>query len=269
MFEEFFGFERTPFGKDVPVHQLFLSQQYEEAIARMRYVAQNRYFGLLTGEVGSGKSSALRHLRSKLDPARFECLYLADSGLTPHSFYQELGIQLGMRPPYQRSAAKRLVHEALMERYEVHGKIPVVIVDEAHLLSPTMLEEVRFVTNFEMDSFSPMALILSGQPELRRILRLQAFAAIDQRIQVRFHLGGLTHEETKGYIAHHLRVAGVGHPVFTDEAIGLIHKFTAGIARRINNLCTTCLLAAYSKGTKLVDDELVKQVAVGEFDLGE
>ena len=100
-----------------------------------------------------------------------------------------------------------------------------------------MLEEIRFLTNFRMDSFSPMSLLLLGQPELKRILNTQIYEAIAQRLSIRFHLDAMSRDETKGYITHHLKIAGVTNEIITDMAIDVIHEFTQGISRKINNLC--------------------------------
>jgi len=132
-----------------------------------------------------------------------------------------------------------------------------------------MLEEIRFLANFGMDSTSPMALCLVGQPELRARLRLRAFEAISQRVTLRFHLTGLPEPETRAYIQHHLKVAGVAHPLFSDEAVHLIHQFTKGIPRRINNVATACLLAGFMEQKNLIDEATAKK-ALAEFqdDLG-
>lgn len=128
-----------------------------------------------------------------------------------------------------------------------------------------MLEEIRFLTNFRMDSFSPMSLLLLGQPELKRILNTIIYEAIVQRLGIRFHLDGMGRDETKGYIAHHLKIAGVTNELFTDAAIDAIHEFTQGIPRKINNLCCASLLSGFGGRKSLVDDHLVHQVITSEF----
>lgn len=145
------------------------------------------------------------------------------------------------------------------------NRIPVVIIDEGHLLGREMLEEIRFLMNFKMDSFSPLSLILMGQPELRVTLQAQAYEAIAQRVNVRFHLPAMSQGETTGYVQHHLKVVGVERAVFTDDALHLIHEYSGGIARKINNLCTSCLLHAFAKSKSLVDDRMVRVVLENEF----
>ncbi|MCL4513996.1 MAG: AAA family ATPase [Firmicutes bacterium] len=157
------------------------------------------------------------------------------------------------------------MHRIILDLFENQHKTPVIIIDEGHLLGKEMLEEIRFLTNFRMDSFSPMSLILLGQPELRRILQMQIYEAIVQRLHVRFHLPGMEKQETKGYISHHLKIAGVTNPLFTDDAIEVIHDFTGGIARKVNKVCTACLLDACTQRKILIDDRMVRVVLDNEF----
>jgi type II secretory pathway predicted ATPase ExeA len=265
MYEEFWGCTRTPFGRDLPVKQLFQSQGYRELASRLLYAAQRKQFALITGEVGAGKSTTVRAVVTELNPARFQSLYLSDSQLTPRNFYWEALHQLGHAPRFYRGDAKRQLQQALIELHDAQRKIPVIIIDEGHLLDKEMLEEIRFLMNYEIDSTAPMSLIVVGQPELRRILRLQLYEAIAQRINVRFHLPGLEAAETAQYITHHLAVAGVNNTIFTEEAVRLIHECSAGIARKVNNLCSACLLDAFAQRKLLVDDHMVKIVWENEF----
>lgn len=245
MFEQFFGFVRTPFERDLPVDKLFLTTGFEELLARLKYTAERKKFALITGEVGSGKSTAVRVLSERLNTARYRVVYISDSALTPRNFYWGALHQLDCQPRFYRGDAKRQLHRVVTELVETQRKTPVVIIDEAHLMGKEMLEEIRFLMNFRMDSYTPMSLILVGQPELRRILQLQIYEAIVQRVNIRFHLPGLDRQETADYIRHHLNVAGVQANLFTDDAIEIIHEFSGGIARKINNLRTSCLLDAY------------------------
>jgi general secretion pathway protein A len=140
------------------------------------------------------------------------------------------------------------------------NKTPVIIVDEAHLLSREMLEEIRFMLNFRMDSYSPLSLILAGQSELRDTLSKQVYEAISQRVQVRYHLPSLERKETEGYIAKHLENAGRCLELFSDAAIDAIHEYTGGIARKINNVCIAGLLYAMNQKKRMIDDRMINHV---------
>lgn len=265
MFEAFFGFAKTPFSRDIDIRELYLTLGHQEMLERLKYVAERRLFGLFTGEVGSGKTTMIRTLNDQLNQARYRVIYISDSALTPRNFYWEALHQLGQSPRFYRGDAKRQFHATLADLFDVQHKTPVIIIDEGHLLSKEMLEEIRFLMNLRMDSFYPMSLILVGQPEMKRLLHLQTFEAIAQRVNLRFHLPGMELAETKNYVNNHLKVAGVHNPVFTDDALEAIHDFTQGIARKTNNVCTSCLLHAFAGKKNLVDDHLVKVILENEF----
>lgn len=253
MIREFFGWEHTPFTKEILTSQLYPAPHFKECVARLHYMVQTRSFGCVTGEIGAGKSTAVRSLFDQLDRTRYQLIYLSDSSLRPRDFYRELLHHLGIAPKHLRSEAKRQFQHVVWDLYENQQKILVVIIDEAHLLQGEMLQEIRFLTNFQLDSVSPLALIMVGQPELRATLKLRLFKPITQRMNVRYHLGGLEKEETQKYIAHQLQVAGAQHPIFTAEAIDAIHAHTRGIAREINNVCSSCLLDAVIRKEPLID----------------
>jgi len=261
VFEQFYGLTSTPFSRGIRPQDLYLPQQFRELLARLTYCVRTRGFALVTGEVGSGKSTALRALAHQLDPSAYHVLYISQSGLTPRHLYRELCVGMGLRPAFSAADSRRLLVQALWDSYRNQGKQPVIVIDEGHLLSPVMLEEIRFLTNFQMDSASPMALILVGQTELRHRLKLQTFEAIAQRVSIRYHLAGLTEQETKEYVLHHMKVAGASRPIFSDEALSLIYHHSKGIPRRINNLCTTCLIDGYFQEKPIIDEVTVRRAA--------
>lgn len=253
MISHFFGWDHTPFTKEIPTEDLYQSSSFQQCVARFQYMVKTRSFGLVTGEIGAGKSTAIRSLRDGLDLTKYQFIYLCDSSLKPRDFYRELLHHLGIPPKFLRSEAKRQFEHAIWDLYENQQKTVVVIIDEAHLLQGDMLQEIRFLTNFQIDSVSPLALVMVGQPELRSTLQMRLFKPITQRMNVRYHLGGLDGEETRKYIEHQLETAGAKHPIFTREAIDSIYGHTRGIPREINNVCTACLLDSVVRKEKIVD----------------
>jgi len=253
MISQFFGLESTPFSKEIPTAKLYQSASFKECMARLHYMVRTRAFGLLSGEIGSGKSTAIRALKSALDMTKFRFIYLCDSSLKPRDFYRELLFQLGIVPQYLKSDAKRQYEHAVWDLYESRQKTAVIVIDEAHLLQGDMLQEIRFLISFKIDSVSPLALIMVGQPELRVTLQLRLFKPITQRLNIRYHLGGMEASEMREYVEHQLREAGAQHPIFTAEAIEALYAHTRGITREINNVCTACLLDAVIRKEKLVD----------------
>jgi len=265
-FEAFFGFTGAPFSRDIPVNQLLETESGKELQGRLAYVARTRAFGVFTGDAGTGKTTAIRKFSQGLDTNRYCVLYISDSMLTPRNFYWETLHELGYQPHFYRSDAKRQFQKALAVLLDNERKTPVVIVDEAHLLSREMLEEIRFLLNLRMDSYSALSLILVGQTELRETLKLQVNKAIAQRVDMRFHLPVLNRQETNAYIARHLAAVKAPGEIFTQAASAVIHEYCEGIPRMVNKVAIACLMAASGKNQKLIDDHLVRVVIESEFE---
>lgn len=266
MFEEFYSFRATPFTRSIPSDCLYITPELEEVLSRMEHVSRNRLFAVLTGDCGTGKTTVLRRLDSMLDPRSYKMLYVSDSRLTPLSFYRILLEQLGIVASWNRNSAKRQLHEQLSVMKAMDGISTVCVVDEAHLLDFEMLEEIRFLLNMKFDSLSPMALILSGQPELwKQRLLLQKCSAIRQRIDLQSVLNHYDRSVTDGYIRHQLSYAGSGSDIFTERAIDRIFGYSTGIARIIDKVCTSCLIYGCQNRMRLIDDHAVDTVLECEF----
>jgi len=268
MYEAFYNFSRTPFSRDIPADSLYRGTDTEETVGRLRYVAERQLFAVLIGDCGTGKTTTLRRLREELGGSKFFTMYIADSKLTPRLFYKSLLEQLGFEAKYYCADAKRQLHREIEIMKGVNGIIPIAIVDEAHLLPKEMLEEIRFLLNFKMDSQSPMALILSGQTELWDRLKLQAFAAIRQRIDIHCIIGQLDRAQTSAYISSHMAYAGSNREIFTDAAIDAVFKFSAGTPRDINKVCVESLTYGAQNRKNIIDDHMVKLVIEQERNAG-
>lgn len=255
-----FGLRALPFSQETASTSLYATPGHQELLARLQFVIRQRAFGLVTGDVGAGKSTAVRALYDMLDRTVHPFLYIADSRLTPKAFYREVLEQLGLEVPFHARQIRRRYEEAILDAYRRDGRQPVLVLDEAHLLGEPMLQEIRFLLNFHMDSVAPLSLLLVGQPELRSKLRLKTFEAIVQRIQVRYHLTGLTEAEVIGYIEHHMRQVGADRPIFAEQAIRAVAVHSRGIPRQINNLCTACLWDACARGQRFVEEANVQRV---------
>ena len=265
MYESFFDMINTPFVNTIPVDALHLSEKHKEILGRLGYVVRGNRFAVLTAGVGVGKSTLIRIFAQSLSPEKYTLFYLSDSQLTPRWFYKGLLDQLGIEAKFYRGDAKRQLHKHLKIIREIHHRNIVVVVDEAHLLERETLEEIRFVLNTEMDSSSPMALVLVGQNELWDKLRMQQCAAIRGRIDIKCELPGMDRSDLDAYMNAHLLYAGGKTEIFTDSALNELYKYSAGSARAVNKAATHCLMNAAQFAKKLIDDSMVRTVIDAEL----
>src|SRR3954454_20304285 len=244
MFEEFFGLTTKPFGKTPDPGFLYESAQHGEALARLEYAVEEKELSLLVGEIGSGKTTLSRALIDRIGDAR-PVILLINPRLTPTQLLRSIAAGLGIQPARFRNELLDQLHSKLFELYEA-GREPVVIIDEAQLIpTKATFDEIRLLTNFQLDDQNLLSLILIGQPELDRRLDREAYAPLRQRIGMRYSLGPLSLEETIHYIDHRIRVAGGERNPFSREAMTEIHVVSGGIPRLINTLATTALLDAF------------------------
>jgi len=190
-------------------------------------------------------------LRDRLDCNNYFFVYIVDSNLTPRNFYTLALSALGVDPQGQLPKLKQKFKETVTDFYEAKGRTCIIAIDEAQTLEMSMLGELRFIMNFKTDSFSPMAVILSGQTEFRSTLRTLHMMPIWRRVDTSYHLSGMTFEETKVYISHQLKVAGCSRPLFPDDVISRIQERAKGIPAMVNMLCKGCLLDAAARGQEL------------------
>lgn len=250
----------TPFSRQIDSSFLYQSKGHKEAFGRLQLMIENNHLGVLTGEVGSGKSTLIRHLFQNLDAKRYFPIYMSMTGLKPKDFYGELLRHVGEEIPFSLAKAKRVWSESLESRQAQGDKPLIVVVDEAQEMSPSMLAELRFVINHQMDSCSLFPFILVGQPEFRRTLRLKKYEAIAQRIPMQYHLTGLSPEETAAYIRHQMQAANLTVPMFAESAISHVHAAAQGIPRIINLICSQALYDAKQRGHDVIEESHVIRV---------
>jgi type II secretory pathway predicted ATPase ExeA len=209
---------------------------------------------VITGEVGAGKTVAIRAALSGLDPTRHTIIYLPNPTIGVRGIHHQIVAALGGQPLVHHATLVPQAAGALAIEQAERGRTPVVVIDEAHLLEHAQLESIRMLTNHDMDSASPFSCLLVGQPTLRRRMKLGALAALDQRIGLRYTMPPMTPEETGSYLRHHLALAGRSDTLFSDDATALIHQTSRGYPRAVNNLALQALVAAFAADKNIVDE---------------
>jgi general secretion pathway protein A len=264
MYTRFFGLAEKPFAITPDPRYLYLSERHAEALAHLLYgINESGGFIQLTGEVGTGKTTVVRTLLSRV-PHHADVAVILNPRVTPVEFLlticEELGVPIAEA---DRSSVKQMV-DALNRRLlnaHAEGRRIIVLVDEAQNLSFDVLEQVRLLTNLETPTQKLLQIILIGQPELRELLDRTDLRQLAQRITGRYHLMPLSREETKGYVRHRLRVAGATQEIFTPGALLELHRLSSGIPRVINVACDRALLGGYTQETKKITASLVRRAA--------
>jgi len=262
---DFYELHRRPFGKTPDPGMLYLSPGHEEAIARMEQAVDDRELMLFTGEIGSGKTTLSRALIDRLSE-NYRVALIINPRLSPNQLLRTVALRLGaQKPRYFRSDLIDQVNGLLFECFEAQI-CPVIIIDEAQLV-PTRetFEEIRLLTNFQLDQQNLLSMILIGQPELLRRLEHPVYEALRQRIGMRYHLDRLNHDEVKAYLDFRLQQAGRKKPLFMPEAVTAVYRYSQGLPRRINNITSAALLEGFGQGKKMIGPELIEDVAL---DLG-
>lgn len=261
MYRKFYRLQRRPFVKTPDPGMLYLGPAHAEALARMEQAVEDRELMLLTGEIGSGKTTLSRALIDRLDDS-YRVALIINPRLTPNQLLRTVAVRLGADPPkYFRSDLVDQVNGLLYDCYD-KGICPVLIVDEAQLIpGRETFEEIRLLTNFQLDEVNLLAMILIGQPDLLRRLEHPTYEAFRQRIGIRYHLGALDRAGTEAYVRYRLEQAGGKPELFSREALDLLWRFSQGIPRRINNLAGAALLEGFGREAKVITPEIINNVA--------
>lgn len=267
MYKKFFGLRENPFNVNPDPRYLFTTAHTEEALSCLTYGIQTRKgFVLLTGEVGTGKTTLINKLLEWLHGRGVSTAFIFNSRLTEEQFFEFMVADFGIScDPRSKSHLLLNLNQWLLERYRAGGTAALII-DEAQNLSRAVLEEIRLLTNLETYTEKLLQIILSGQPELEEKLKRPDLRQLRQRITLRAKTYPLTREETGGYITSRLRIAGCESQVFTPDAIESIHGYSKGIPRVVNLLCEHALIGAFADQRKPVDRRIIDSVAE-EFDL--
>lgn len=270
MYKKFFGLKANPFNVNPDPRYLFLTRHTEEALACLTYGIQSRKgFVLLTGEVGTGKTTLINKLLEWLRMQQVATAFIFNPRMNVPQFLDYMMADFSIPcNSKSKSHVLRQLYTWLLDRYRA-GETAVLVVDEAQNLTDDVLEEVRLMTNLETTTEKLLQVVLVGQPEFEQRLKQPQHRQLRQRLTLRAKTYPLTLEETRAYVVQRLRVAGCnGQQVFAPEAIERVHECSNGIPRIVNMICEHCLVNAFVDQQSVVDRDIVETVA-REFELDE
>lgn len=261
MYRQFYGLSRHPFEKDLKPEQLFGSTAAKELEARLNYLLQLRGIGLVTGEVGSGKTSICRKVATQLNTGLYKVFYVPLTTSNVTDTYKSIAWEMGVTTERSLAALYRAIRLEV-NRLCLELKIkPILIIDEAQYLRNDVLENLRLLTNYEMDSKNRLCMIFVAQAELRRRLTLSVHEPLAQRLVVRYHISGLSREELPAYLQHRLELAGTQQELFEPPALEAIFQATNGLPRKINLVAHLSLnIAAVQKARAVSADHILTAV---------
>ncbi len=258
MYLKHFAMSHYPFDHTLEATSLFDATAQGEAEVRLKHLLELRGIGLLSGEPGSGKTTLCRRLCDSLHPGLYRVIYVPLTTGNVMDMYKSIAWSFGLPTERNRASAFRLI-QSEVTRLLLEGKQrPVVIIDEAHHLRNDVLEDLRLLTNFEMDSQNRLCMLFVGLTELRRRLQMSVHESLDQRIVMRYHLSGLQRDELPEYLMHRLRLASCELPLFEPASVEAIFQATNALPRKINRLAHYALVACAIAKQKTVTVEHVQ-----------
>jgi general secretion pathway protein A len=258
-YRTFFGFTREPFSSDLNPDQILKTPEVLAVTERFDYAVSLGAIALVTGEVGSGKSTALRWALSRLHPSEYRPVWITASSGSILELYRLLTYELEVNTAtYSRASLLRIIRRQILELTQNRKQKVVLVIDEASLLRLEVFGEIHTLTQFDGDSKPLLPVIFSGQNNLVDLLLYRTSVPLSSRIIARCHLQGVSRTDMELYLNHHLKIVGVNHPLFSDQAVTAIHQGSGGLLRRANHLARGALIAAASEKIQQVSAEHVR-----------
>jgi type II secretory pathway predicted ATPase ExeA len=265
-YRAFFGLKKEPFPLELPLKDIYQTSDLGGVVKRFEYVVRLGAMALVTGEIGSGKSTALRFAASKLHPSQYRAFHLTASSGSILEFYRLLLGQLGIETSsFSRAVLIRAIKREVRETADAKKIKPVLIIDEASLMRLDVFAELHTITDFESDPKVGLPIILAGQSNLIDKLSYRTSKPLASRIVARTHLEGMDRQEMEQYLKHHLHIAGLKNNPFQDPAITAIHQGSGGLLRKANHLARGALIAAAEQKESMVSAEHVRMAATEVF----
>lgn len=260
MYKSYFGFKEKPFSKTPDPRFLFLSHGHEEALARLEFIVEERELAVLTGDIGCGKTTLSRALMDRLG-ARYRFCYIINPRLNAIEFLRTIARNLDVEEP--ADAKDNLIDQIHTAVYGFNQRdiCPVLVIDEAQMISDSeVFDEIRLLTNFQLDDRNLLGVVIMGQPELRPMMSSSRFEPLRQRISLHYHLKPLLLDEIMEYLDFRLEAAGGAAGLFTPDAVQRLYELSGGVPRKINSMATNALLVAYGCDAALIDSTIINDI---------
>jgi general secretion pathway protein A len=253
MFQNHFNFISHPFSENIPVQSIIKDDRMSQGLAKLQYFTQSGIIALVSGQTGVGKSSLIKLFLAHLPQNQFHPIYLHFTNVRSSSLFSLIAYQFGEVP--KNTKDRRFLQ--IIEKIKKNNLNPLLIIDEAHLLEPNALTDLRLLTSSALDDSPLIKIILMGQEDIHFKLQKLSHPDLVHRISVSFHLKPLSKSQTIAYIDFHLKNAGAHPAIFEPEVKESIHEFSNGIPRQINNICSACLLHAFSQNAQKITTEIL------------
>ena len=257
MYETYFSMKCNPFNKDIEANNTFETQDFKEMQGRLKYLINTKGIGLFTGSSGLGKTYSVKYFCKKLNTSLYKVAYLTLSTLTVIDFYKSFCIELGIEPKSRKIDMFKQIQERIKSLVKDRKITPVIILEEAQYLRTDILNDLKMLLNFEMDSKDMVVLIIVGQPILNDILSRGVHEALAQRIVVNYTFKGMCLEEVKEYIETRLKIAGINENIIDEAALKAIASNCNGSVRKLNTLIKNCLLICANTQENTITAETV------------
>ena len=260
MYKAYWGMEINPFEKGLSEKNFFKSDDFVQATSRLEHLKNIKGIGLFTGLAGTGKTYTLRCFANNLNPNLYKVIYITLSTVTVLEFYKSLAYGLGVEAYSKKVDLFKAIQERIVSLSKDKKIIPIIMIDEAQYLKTDVLNDLKLLLNFDMDSKNYAIFILSGQPLLNNTLSKQIHEALKQRIVINYNYDGISKEEVIGYISSRLKLCGIVDEIFNVNAIEAINSCCNGSIRLLNTILEKSLMMGYQKKLKVIDTEVVMGV---------
>lgn len=258
MYRAYYGLTAQPFSKGIDTTHLFQHENLKELESRLEYMKRYRGIMLITGDPGTGKTTAIRSFIESLNSSSFFPIYMPLATVAVREFYKQINEQLHGEPLQSKCQMFKSIQQRILFYTNQQNKVPVIILDEVHLLKNENFNELQIITNFNIDSYDPALFILIAQSHLDDRISRTVLDSFNQRIGMKFHFSPLVQKETREYIGDQLRYVGANPSIFSDQALDCIHNLSGGVIRKIGKLAVkTLTLGAFTKKQQLTEEDVL------------